>query len=201
MLNWIPLLYFLLDVTTHILEAINVQKSPVPCSVPEAGVCCCSQISVVTFKLSHVQVVQESRGYESTVKVQCCQMVCDECSNMGYDEFQSKFSSRCRGWSESMETIEPCCLKLRLDTHVDALGGEEETPLGISGAPLPVLVRPFLKGEIADLNLTLLMSTVTSLVDLIEDEIVPEPLPMEVSTKYLANCSITSVIGYQYIYK
>ncbi|MPC20454.1 UHRF1-binding protein 1-like [Portunus trituberculatus] len=137
-------------------------------------------ISVVTFKLSRVQVVQESRGYESTVKVQCCQMVCEECSNMGYDEFQSKFSSRCRGWSESMEAIEPCCLKLRLDTHAEALGAEEEPPHGISGAPLPMLIRPFLKGEVADLNLTLMMSTVTNLVDLIEDEIVPEPLPMEI---------------------
>ncbi|XP_063865478.1 bridge-like lipid transfer protein family member 3B isoform X1 [Scylla paramamosain] len=147
-------------------------------------------ISVVTFKLSRVQVVQESRGYESTVKVQCCQMVCEECSNMGYDEFQkrpgcndgrqSKFSSRCRGWSESMEAIEPCCLKLRLDTHAEALGAEEEPPCGISGAPLPMLIRPFLKGEVADLNLTLMMSTVTNLVDLIEDEIVPEPLPMEI---------------------
>lgn len=140
-------------------------------------------ISVVTFKLSRVQVVQESRGYESTVKVQCCQMVCEECSNMGYDEFQSKFSSRCRGWSESMEATEPCCLKLRLDTHVEALGAEMEPPRGISGAPLPVLIRPFLKGEVADLNLTLMMSTVTNLVDLIEDEIVPEPLPMEIKVE------------------
>ena len=83
-----------------------------------------------------------------------------------------------------METIEPCCLKLRLDTHAEALGGEEEPPQGISGAPLPMLIRPFLNGEVADLNFTLLMSTVTSLVDFIEDEIVPEPLPMEVSIRY-----------------
>lgn len=85
-----------------------------------------------------------------------------------------------------MEALEPCCLKLRLDTHVEALGAEVEPPRGISGAPLPVLIRPFLKGEVADLNLTLMMSTVTNLVDLIEDEIVPEPLPMEVSTYVIA---------------
>lgn len=83
-----------------------------------------------------------------------------------------------------MEAIEPCCLKLRLDTHAESLSGEEEPPRGISGAPLPVVIKPFLNGQVTDLNLTLLMSTVTSLIDLIEDEIVPEPLPMEVSAKY-----------------
>lgn len=80
-----------------------------------------------------------------------------------------------------MEATESCCLKLRLDTQVEAMAEEQEPPRGISGAPLPVLIKPFLKGEVADLNMTLMMSTVTSLVDLIEDEVVPEPLPMEVS--------------------
>lgn len=46
------------------------------------------QISVVTFKMSRMQIVQESRGYESTIKVQCCHLVCEECNTMGYDEFQ-----------------------------------------------------------------------------------------------------------------
>lgn len=80
-----------------------------------------------------------------------------------------------------MEASEPCCLKLRLDTRAETIPEEQEPPRGISGAPLPVLIKPFLNGEVADLNMTLLMSTVTSLVDLIEDEVVPEPLPMEVS--------------------
>ncbi|XP_042219696.1 UHRF1-binding protein 1-like isoform X3 [Homarus americanus] len=147
-------------------------------------------ISVVTFKMSRMQVVQESRGYESTVKVQCCHLMCEECTTMGYDEFQkrpgcndgrkTKFSSRCRGWSDSVAATEPCCLKLRLDTHVEPTSPGAEDLRGISGAPLPVLIRPFLRGHVADLNLSFLMSTVTGLIDLIEDEIVPQPLPMEV---------------------
>lgn len=83
-----------------------------------------------------------------------------------------------------MEATGPCCLKLRLDTQAEALTAELEAPRGISGAPLPVMIKPFLNGEVADLSLTLLMSTVTSLVDLIEDEVVPEPLPMEVSQSF-----------------
>lgn len=80
-----------------------------------------------------------------------------------------------------MEATEPCCLKLRLDTQAETVTEEQEAPRGITGAPLPVVIKPFLNGEVADLSMTLLMSTVTSLVDLIEDEVVPEPLPMEVS--------------------
>lgn len=93
-----------------------------------------------------------------------------------------------------MEASEPCCLKLRLDTHAETLTEGEEAPRGISGAPLPMVIKPFLHGEVADLNMTLLMSTVTSLVDLIEDEVVPEPLPMEVSESFFPriNMSATS---------
>ncbi|XP_045598835.1 bridge-like lipid transfer protein family member 3B isoform X2 [Procambarus clarkii] len=137
-------------------------------------------ISVVTFKMSRMQIVQESRGYESTVKVQCCHLVCEECSTMGYDEFQTKFSSRCRGWSDSLAATDPCCLKIRLDTHVEPTSPGAEEPRGISGAPLPVLIKPFLEGHVADLNMSLLMSTITGLVDLIEDEVMPQPFPMEI---------------------
>lgn len=93
---------------------------------------------------------------------------------------QTKFSSRCRGWSDSLASTEPCCLKLRLDTTVEQLSPGAEEPRGISGAPLPVLIKPFLKGQVADVTLAMQMSTVTGLIDLIEDEIMQPPLPMEV---------------------
>ncbi|XP_069995587.1 bridge-like lipid transfer protein family member 3B isoform X1 [Penaeus vannamei] len=144
-------------------------------------------ISVVTFKLSRLQVVQESRGYESAIKVQCSHLVCEECNTMAYDEFQTKFSSRCRGWSDSLAAAEPCCLKMRLDAKVVANPTEEETR-GISGATLPVVVRPSLEGHVTDLSLGLLMSTVTGLIDLIEDEIIPQPLPMKVLVERIGLC-------------
>ncbi|KAK3865682.1 hypothetical protein Pcinc_028724 [Petrolisthes cinctipes] len=192
-------------------------------------------ISVVTIRVSRVQVIQESRGYESTVKLQCCHLVCHECTTMAYHEFQkrpgcndgaqSKFSSRCRGWSDSMANApDPCSLKVRLQTSLvsekprdglatsgkgtdaaaagtggmegargDSIGGSgigvgedgkegavEGVTRGISGAPLPAVVLPFLKARVEDLNLAFMMSTITSLVDLIEDELPPQPLPMEI---------------------
>ncbi|XP_064088502.1 bridge-like lipid transfer protein family member 3B isoform X3 [Macrobrachium nipponense] len=150
-------------------------------------------ISVVTFKMSRMQVIQESRGYESVIKVQCCHLICEECSTMGYDEFQkrpgcndghkTKFSSRCRGWSDSMASTEPCCLKVRLETNLTPMASECEKPVGISGAPLPVLLTPFLKGQVADLSMAMLMSTVTGLVDLVEDEILPKPLPIKMEVE------------------
>lgn len=93
---------------------------------------------------------------------------------------QTKFSSRCRGWSDSLASTEPCCLKMRLDTLAEQLTPGAEEPRGISGATLPVLIKPFLKGQVTDITLALQMSTVTGLVDLIEDEVIQPPLPMEV---------------------
>lgn len=74
---------------------------------------------------------------------------------------------------------------MRLDTRVEQLSPGAEEPRGISGAPLPVLVKPYLKGQVADVSLALQMSTVTGLIDLIEDEILQEPLPMEVHKTFL----------------
>ncbi|KAK7068839.1 hypothetical protein SK128_011372 [Halocaridina rubra] len=194
-----------------------------------------TEISVVTFKMSRVQLIQESRGYESTIKVQCSHLVCEECNTMAYDEFQvhlpelllrrgaanesrlpqpsppshgarepgkgfghlsdflisnnnahnnaTKFSSRCRGWSDSAAATEPCCLRMRLETNVVPVSSDSEIPLGISGAPLPVLVTPFLRGQVNDLTMSMLMSTVTGLIDLIEDEILPKPLPIELDVE------------------
>lgn len=42
-----------------------------------------------------------------------------------------------------------------------------------------------LEVHVTDLPLRLSMSTVTGLTDLIEDEIIPQPLPMEVCTKFV----------------
>lgn len=67
------------------------------------------------------------------------------------------------------------------DDGKEGTGGSVEGVMrGISGAPLPAVVLPFLKAHVEDLNLAFMMSTITSLVDLIEDELPPQPLPMEV---------------------
>ena len=53
-------------------------------------------------------------------------------------------------------------------------------------------VRSDLEVRASDLDLSLLMSTVTNLTDFIEDEILPGPLPMQVSgagpSLYISRC-------------
>ncbi|XP_076064331.1 bridge-like lipid transfer protein family member 3B isoform X3 [Oratosquilla oratoria] len=152
-------------------------------------------ISVVTFKLGRIQFVQQSRGFTSIIKLQAGHMVCEECTSMAFDEFQrksreksvrlkTKFSSRSRGWSDSVSSGDACCLKVRLETH-EANESEETLPKPSSSSEeaksiLPVVTRAKLEGKLSDFNLSLYMSTVTGLLDMIEDEIIPQPMPMKV---------------------
>lgn len=43
---------------------------------------------MVTFKLSKVEFLQQSRGYSSVIKVQVSNIDNDECSSIPWDEFQ-----------------------------------------------------------------------------------------------------------------
>lgn len=46
------------------------------------------QISIATFKLGQVEVLQQSRGFQSAVKVQVSKFSSDECCSIPWDEFQ-----------------------------------------------------------------------------------------------------------------
>ncbi|XP_078033480.1 bridge-like lipid transfer protein family member 3B isoform X2 [Augochlora pura] len=73
-------------------------------------------VSMATFKLSKVEFIQQSYGYASSIKVQVSNVGNDECSSIPWDEFQTKFSARSRGWVE-LASDSNCrsCIKLRLD--------------------------------------------------------------------------------------
>ncbi|XP_020279805.1 UHRF1-binding protein 1 isoform X2 [Pseudomyrmex gracilis] len=77
-------------------------------------------VSIATFKLSKVELIQQSCGYSSVIKVQVSNIDNDECSSIPWDEFQvkrkTKFSSRSRGWVE-LPSDSDCRsrIKLRLD--------------------------------------------------------------------------------------
>ncbi|KAK9304641.1 hypothetical protein QLX08_004066 [Tetragonisca angustula] len=73
-------------------------------------------VSMATFKLSKVEFIQQSLGYASSIKVQISNIGNDECSSIPWDEFQTKFSARSRGWVE-LPSDSNCrsCIKLRLD--------------------------------------------------------------------------------------
>lgn len=46
---------------------------------------------MTTFKLSKVEIIQQSSGFFSAIKVQVCNIANDECSSIPWDEFQVNY--------------------------------------------------------------------------------------------------------------
>lgn len=51
------------------------------------------QISIATFKLSKLELVQESKGLSSTIKLQVAEVNCEQCNAIPWDEFQVIYKS------------------------------------------------------------------------------------------------------------
>ncbi|XP_046432268.1 UHRF1-binding protein 1-like isoform X2 [Neodiprion fabricii] len=175
-------------------------------------------VSIATFKLSKVEFIQQSSGFASAIKVQVLNVGSEECPSIPWDEFQTKFSSRSRGWIEL-----PCdsdCrsrIKVRLEHGLKnkedyrRLSRASQSTSGSSrrsskdrNAPLEpqvssdnidmqdkanvmALFEDRLEVKVADVPLTLSMSSVTGLTDLAEDEVIPKPISMQI---YLENISL-----------
>ncbi|XP_025835027.1 UHRF1-binding protein 1-like isoform X3 [Agrilus planipennis] len=146
-------------------------------------------VSVATFKLNKVEFIQQSNGFSSSIKVQVGNMSSDECSSIPWDEFQTKFNSRTKVWSEIFSNRPGLArIKLRLD-HTLKIDPDpvEIAKLDFSDKDIQrKLFDDFLSVQANGLNLTLCMSVVTGLADFFEDEIYPIPLPMVVSLKNIA---------------
>ncbi|XP_014232860.1 UHRF1-binding protein 1-like isoform X2 [Trichogramma pretiosum] len=164
-------------------------------------------VSMTTFKLSKVELIQQSYGFSSAIKVQVCNVANDECSSIPWDEFQAKrktkFSSRSRGWVE-LPSDSDCrsrvklrldhCLKNREDerrlsaaSQLASMNADckERVKLtsGIDFHDKESVMNMFedkIDVKVADVPLSLSMSFVTGLTDLIEDEVIPKPIPMKV---------------------
>ncbi|XP_011137183.1 UHRF1-binding protein 1-like isoform X3 [Harpegnathos saltator] len=172
-------------------------------------------VSMVTFKLSKVEFIQQSCGYSSAIKIQVSNIDNDECSSIPWDEFQvkrkTKFSSRSRGWVE-LPSDSDCRSRVKLRLDHDLKNKEDSCKL--SGASqntsdsskrasqdrtrLPEqdtctsvinvhdkesvmnLFEDKLEMKVANVAMTLSMSSVTGLADLAEDEIIPKPIPMQI---------------------
>ncbi|XP_014482359.1 PREDICTED: UHRF1-binding protein 1 isoform X2 [Dinoponera quadriceps] len=175
-------------------------------------------VSMATFKLSKVEFIQQSCGYSSAIKVQVSNIDNDECSSIPWDEFQTKFSSRSRGWVE-LPSDSDCRsrVKLRLDHELKnkedsrrLSGASQNTNDSSKRAPqdrarLPEqdtctsvinvhdkesvmnLFEDKLEMKVGNVAMALSMSSVTGLADLVEDEIIPKPIPMQI---YLENISL-----------
>ncbi|RZB39563.1 UHRF1-binding protein 1-like [Asbolus verrucosus] len=139
-------------------------------------------ISVSTFKLNKVEFLQQSVGYSSSIKIQVGNVSCEDCSSIPWDEFQSKFNSRARAWTDnpSNNTTSPK-VKLRLDHTLMLPSSKSMMQLDFRDRDnLKKLFRDLLTIKVADLYLDLSMSAVIGLADLAEDEIIPIPMPMQI---------------------
>ncbi|KYN07307.1 UHRF1-binding protein 1-like protein [Cyphomyrmex costatus] len=143
------------------------------------------QVSMATFKLSKVEFIQQSCDYSSIIKIQVSNIDNDECSSIPWDEFQTKFSSRSRGWIE-LPSDSDCRsrIKLRLD---HSLKNPEDSRRLSDAKGIMNLFEDKLEMRVANVGMALSMSSVTGLADLAEDEIIPKPIPMQI---YLENISL-----------
>lgn len=173
-------------------------------------------VSMVTFKLSKVEVIQQSNGFSSSIKVQVSNIASDECSSIPWDEFQTKFSSRTRGWVELPSDSE-CRAKIKLRLEHCLKDKEDSRRLSQASQStyssrssqdrgrfagdiesensafnicdkqsVMALFKDHVNIKVSNVNLTLCMSSVTGLTDLIEDEIIPKPIPVEILLENIA---------------
>ncbi|CAG5077279.1 Similar to Uhrf1bp1l: UHRF1-binding protein 1-like (Mus musculus) [Cotesia congregata] len=132
-------------------------------------------VSMVTFKLSKVEIIQQSKGFFSAIKLQVGKIISNECTSIPWDEMQTKFSSRSRGWSELQSDDCKISVKLRLEHDLKKQYSNLNDNLN---SKIATLFDDKVTGEINDINLVLSMSTITGLTDLLEDEIIPDYLPV-----------------------
>lgn len=151
-------------------------------------------VSMITFKLSKVEVIQQSVGFSSVIKAQIARVVSEECSSIPWDEFQTKFSSRSRGWIELTSDDCKTNIKVRLEHKLKDNESSEcnknivknfsnlnfSNKIGLLGS-----FEDYIKAEVTDLSIILSMSVVMGMMDLIEDEIIALPLPMDIFIKNL----------------
>ncbi|XP_053673810.1 bridge-like lipid transfer protein family member 3A [Anopheles nili] len=138
-------------------------------------------VSMVTFRLTTVEVIRQNVGSGSSLRLQISAISCDECGAIPWDEFQTKFGTRCRAWNIAPHNPEaPPCVAIRL---------EEELTLPADSCKITdkkTILSWFqrkLNVEVKDIDLQLSMSTVVGLADLAEDEMIPTPIPMEVTVE------------------
>lgn len=131
-------------------------------------------MQVITFRLGIVEVVHQSSDMDLVLKMKADYLHSEELGILTWEEFQAKFSASARAWQEdAIKYTLPAC-----DTRLRFQSGPK-----VGMVYSEAVERGFIEVRLTDASLSLLMSTVASLADLFEDEIIPVPIPMKVSLK------------------
>ncbi|XP_037303509.1 UHRF1-binding protein 1-like isoform X1 [Manduca sexta] len=139
------------------------------------------QISTSTWRLNNIHIVQQSVNGKSCLRLAADDLKADECTAIPWDEFQNKFSMRARAWSEPVEEVDE--LTPRGAPRVTARLMRTELPRQLDEKGEPYGLAPFeelLEARVRSLSVALNMSTVLALAELVEDEVIAPPMPLEV---------------------
>ncbi|XP_055588824.1 bridge-like lipid transfer protein family member 3B isoform X2 [Uranotaenia lowii] len=142
-------------------------------------------VSMVTFRLTTVEVIRQNVGNLSSIRLQVAAIGCDECGAIPWDEFQNgqhksktKFGTRCRAWNVAPHNPEaPPSVAIRLEEDLTLPADSFNIT---DKKAIQSWFKRKLNVEVKNISLQLSMSTVVGLGDLAEDEVIPTPIPMEV---------------------
>ncbi|XP_048409382.1 bridge-like lipid transfer protein family member 3A isoform X3 [Stegostoma tigrinum] len=135
------------------------------------------QASVLLLKIFDLNCGIDIRGDDLFVGVEAKEVIPDQLGNLGVQQF---LSSRTTGFQKA------CCLESKRNQPAVCLRFESGPHLLVH-SPLAVK-NGFLQFHINNYNTELLMSSLTNLGPFLEDEIIPEVIPMKIE---LFNCRIT----------
>ncbi|KAL1129939.1 hypothetical protein AAG570_012883 [Ranatra chinensis] len=134
-------------------------------------------ISIATFKLGQVEVIQQSEGLKSALKMHISNVAIDECPAIPWDEFQNKFSTRSRGWSEVCEQpAERPRIRLRIEHSVQI--GDPKSWIGPNNSSW---FNDLLIASINNISLRINPTTIAAVADFLIDDINSPPLPLEMN--------------------
>lgn len=135
-------------------------------------------ISTSTWRLNNIHIVHQSGSGRSCLRLAADDLKSDECNAIPWDEFQNKFSMRARAWSEPAVS-DSDELKPRDEPLVSARLVRTQLPRPAEEKGLAPF-EELLEARIRDLSIALNMSTALALAELIEDEVIAPPMPLEV---------------------
>jgi hypothetical protein len=164
--------------------------------------CCAGYKCYLGFSMRSLSVTinQVYSGQEGDMNVACdfglCLKLC--CEPLACP--QSKFASRARAWSDENEAGAACSIRLRLERNPDLPPPGPLQPEVLVRRSLTQLFTDCLEAHVANVRLSLSITSLAGLADLLEDEILPKPVPMQVSSnlktfKLLSEIDICSDIA------
>uniref|UniRef100_T1JHD7 Uncharacterized protein n=1 Tax=Strigamia maritima TaxID=126957 RepID=T1JHD7_STRMM len=160
------------NVASKIEKASEIKETPTStssCSIKRSDL-----VSILSLRIGKIEAIQNSQGHDSVIRILCHQLASEGQSNITWDEFQTKFSARSRGWHELTNGLNRHSCDVRIRHEIGPKAEEVSASAEERGVVTAI---------ISGVNLSLFTSGLVGMPDLIEDEIIPLPMPLKVYLK------------------